>query len=148
MELFSQHLVREFSTENIDFYNAVKAFKEMHGGGAAADAKAVVIDEDEEGDDTNNNNAAAGATSSRSSYFDDLKLDADEIIRTYIKPGSVSEVNIPHTMSKKLIASVQEAVDHVHDEEAMRVGGYSHDMFNEAQDEIYKLMARDSFSRY
>ena len=64
-----------------------------------------------------------------------LQQDADHIIVTYIKPGSVSEVNIPHTMGKQIIKSVET------DE------GYHYDMFDAAFDEIFKLMARDSFAR-
>ncbi len=69
---------------------------------------------------------------------ENLEYDANAIVGTYIKPGSISQVNIPN----KMCISTMEAV---------KKGGIENineHTFDAAKQEIYLLMSRDSFKRF
>ena len=108
VESFSKHLVREFSTENMDFYQIMSQFR---------------VDCDPRGDGV----CWMSGT--------ELKESCDFIIDRFIRPGSMNEINIPSTMIKTILAVQSE-------------GSYPTTMFDDAFDEIVKLMSRDSFQRF
>ena len=116
---FLKHLEGEFSTETLEFYNAVEDFRE------------TLLTKDMVPRDDAPTTPIINAT-------------AVEIFDKYVKAGSDREVNIPGKMMKvieKLIkevrvggAGVDKPVDAT--------------VFDDAQAEIYHLMNRDTFERF
>ncbi len=109
-DIFSKHLVREFSTENIEFYDTVLGYR----------VACQAVDASEE----------------------TMKEYATSIMDTYIYQGSMSEVNIPSTMRKRIEASFASGTIDIEGER-----GISATLFDAAFEEVYKLMARDSYAR-
>ena len=66
--------------------------------------------------------------------------ETQALIDLHIKAGSELEVNIPQTQQKKLLARFKECVD-----QNLPI---DKQLFDEAHDEIYRLMDKDSYARF
>lgn len=97
-QLFRQHLVSEFSIENLLFYDAVNEFKED---------KAV-----------------------------SRQVRAKKIFTIFLQSTAEFQINIPSRV-------LQNIEDKLNRDEEIAV-----DLFDEAQDEAYRLMQNDSFARF
>eukprot|EP01083_Nonionella_stella_P059031 154512_1 len=98
---FRKHLMKEFSVENIQFYEAVDEFRETSFSGNLLH----------------------------------MYTSANKINQKYIKPGSPMEVNIS-SKKRSLLC------------ERINAKKISPTMFDDAYNEIYKLMSEDPFRRY
>ena len=138
---FSEHCAKEFSMENIRFWQAVNQFREnatrleLEGGkgeGSGVDDKSV--GDKSVGDKSVESVESVGA-SGATNHADELQDMAVVIFEEYVKAGSDMQVNVPNTMVK----AVKTEID------ALRV---THELFDACQIEIFNLMSRDSYQRY
>ena len=112
----------EYAAENTDFWSASGLYMKM-----AAKAAEPQLDL-EEGEEKE----AAKAKAEKDAEA--LAAQRDTIIETYIKEGSDFQINLPSTLAKSLV------------EKAKTECGLT--LFDEAREEIFKLMKRDTLPRY
>mmetsp|Transcript_4694 Transcript_4694/g.6245 ORF Transcript_4694/g.6245 Transcript_4694/m.6245 type:complete len:474 (+) Transcript_4694:191-1612(+) len=101
-KLFEQHLVNEFSTENLTFWRAVQKWKKSFAA----------------------------------NQEDSQERMAKNIYNRWLKPGSVLRVNISSVQSEH----VREILEST---EMLPLS-----LFDEASNEVYRLMSNDSFQRF
>ena len=65
---------------------------------------------------------------------------AKKIIEHYVKHDAEEEVNLPHTIKEAVMTSFQKCVDGSKPPETS--------LFNDAEEEIFKLMERDAYARF
>jgi hypothetical protein len=145
---FSEHCAKEFSMENIRFWQSVNHFRTeviklestpLESIGEASGTQEVSQSED--GGETTPDATpaatptAAALTANQQQTKDDIYEMAIAIWDEYVKPGSDMQVNIPNKMCKEVKATI----------DSHQLG---HDLFDDSQREIFNLMSRDSYQRY
>eukprot|EP00753_Platysulcus_tardus_P016771 PLAT603.1.p1 GENE.PLAT603.1~~PLAT603.1.p1 ORF type:complete len:476 (-),score=142.41 PLAT603.1:138-1565(-) len=99
-QAFRQHLMREFSVENLMFWLRCSWFAEH-----------------------------------AFSTEDAMLTTAQELLKLHVLPGSDLQVNLPHSMVRKVKVAVES-------------GRVSSATFAECADEVYRLLERDAFARF
>ena len=116
-ETFRQHLEGEYSTETLEFYNAVEDYRNLYES----------LEEEE--------------VAKMASEMNDMVV---HIYTEFVKSGGKKEVNIPGKQRAKISKIIKE---HNAQPDATTTL-YPEHMFDQAQQEIYQLMNRDTFERF
>ncbi len=112
-DAFTEHCAKEFSVENIRFWNVVNDFH-----------KAVDM------------LAATRANGQNTNDTADIQAFAEDIFNTYVKVGSELQINISSDQFKAIETKINEQ------QTADR------SLFDNAQDEIFRVMSRHSYPRF
>ena len=117
---FAAFLQGEYSSENLAFHQSASAFLEANGA-------------------TRERRSTGGQTAEcrKTIFEEDENVEATMLINHFVKPGAAEEINLPSGMRASLI----EAVRSSNEEELV-------EQMRAAMSEVFKLMERDSFSRF